>query len=226
MADQIQLTAADGHQLDAYINPAPNAKAAVVILQEIFGVNHHIRSVVDQFAGDGFWSMAPALFDRARRGVELNYDNEGMEAGKKIAFALKPEEVLLDIDAAIQFARAQVPGGKVGVAGYCFGGSYAWLSATRLQPDAAVVYYGSMVGKFATETPHCPVQMHFGEKDHGIPASEIDKVRQAHLVIPIYMYDAGHGFCCRERASYAPEACAHAYARTRQFLAGHLGLAV
>jgi carboxymethylenebutenolidase len=142
MGTHLQLTASDGHCLGAYGNSAPDAKGIVVIIQEIFGVNHHIRSVVDQFSREGFWSIAPALFDRVHPGIELKYDEDGMKEGKKLAYGLKQESVLMDIDAAIQYARAQLPGAKVGVVGYCFGGSYAWLSAIHLDVQAAVGYYG------------------------------------------------------------------------------------
>ena len=149
MKQTIQLTAADGHQLDAYLHTVPDAQGGVVVLQEIFGVNHHIRSVVDRFAAEGFTAIAPALFDRTRRGVELGYDEQGMTEGKKLAYGLPPEKILLDIDAALQKVRGMVATKKVGVVGYCFGGSYAWLSATRLRPEAAACYYGRLVGDFA-----------------------------------------------------------------------------
>jgi carboxymethylenebutenolidase len=222
MKNQTRLIAEDGHQLDAYVNPVTGAKAAVVVLQEIFGVNHHIRSVVDKFAQAGFWAIAPALFDRAQPGVELNYDDKGMEEGKKIAYGLKPDDVLKDIAAALRKARTELPDAKVGVVGYCFGGSYAWLSATRLDPQASVCFYGSMVAKFATENPSCPVQTHFGKKDKSIPESDIEKIRQAHPEIEIYLYDAGHGFSCNERASYSPEASSLAFSRTIEFFHKHL----
>jgi len=222
MTNTTQLAAADGHHLDAYLHTVPSAKAGVVILQEIFGVNHHIRSVVDRFAAEGFTAIAPALFDRVKPGIELAYDDKGMEEGKKLAFGLPPEQVLSDIDAALQFVLGQVGVRKVGVVGYCFGGSFAWLSATRLRPSASVVYYGSMAAKFSTETPHCPVMMHFGEKDKSIPASDIEIIRAAHPDIPVYLYDAGHGFSCNERPSYAPEAAALAFSRTVEFLRKNL----
>ncbi len=218
----IQLIAADGHQLDAYLNVVPSAQAGVVILQEIFGVNHHIRSVVDRFAAEGFTTIAPAIFDRVKRGVELGYDEKGMEEGKKIAYGLAPEKLLQDIEAAMQFLRGQLDLPKVGISGYCFGGSYAWVSATQLRPNAAVCYYGSQVAKTAQETPHCPVIMHFGKNDHGIPLSDVEKIRTAHPEIPVYVYEAGHGFSCDERPSFAPEAATLAFSRTIEFLKKNL----
>jgi len=135
-----QLVSNDGQRLGAYVNSVPNAKGIAVIIQEIFGVNHHIRSVVDRFAGEGYRTIAPALFDRVKPGIELKYDEEGMKEGKALAYGLKQEHVLNDIDAAIQYARALLPEAKVAVVGYCFGGSYAWLSAIRLDVQAAVGY--------------------------------------------------------------------------------------
>jgi len=222
MGNTIQLVANDGHQLDAYLNKVPEAQGAVVILQEIFGVNPHIRSVVDRFAAEGFTAIAPALFDRTQRGVELGYDEKGIQEGKKLAYGLPREQVLADIEAAMEFVRGQVPSGRAGVVGYCFGGSYAWLSATFLRPDAAVVYYGSMVAQFASESAHCPVLMHFGEQDHGIPLADIDKIRTAHPEIPVHLYEAGHGFSCDARASYSPGAANLAFGRTLAFLKEHL----
>jgi carboxymethylenebutenolidase len=221
MPENIQLRAGDGHELGAYLHRAPGARAGLVILQEIFGVNHHIRSVVDRFAGEGFTSIAPALFDRTRRGVELGYDGSQFEEGRKLAASVTPEQVVMDIDAAIDFLRSEGME-RVGVVGYCFGGTFAWLSATRLRPEVAVGYYGARVPTFAAETPHCPVMLHFGAKDQHIPAGEIDKIRVAHPEIPIYLYDAGHGFSCDERESFAPEASALAFSRTLAFLKEHL----
>jgi carboxymethylenebutenolidase len=217
------LTAEDGHRLGAYLNHVPNAKMGVVVLQEIFGVNHHIRSVVDRFAAEGFTAIAPALFDREKPGIELGYDKESGEEGRKLAYAIPREKILKDIEAAIHFARREMGGGKVAVVGYCFGGSYAWLSATQLRPDAAVGYYGSMVAKTAGESsPHCPVILHFGAQDQHIPVGDVDKIRAAQPEIPVYLYDAGHGFSCNERPSFSPEADALAWSRTIAFLKEHL----
>ena len=222
MGSSILLTATDGHSFGGYLQEVPGAVGGIVVLQEIFGVNPYIRSVVEKFAAEGFTALAPALFDRTQRGLELGYDDEGIEKGKKIAYGLKPEEVLLDISAAIEAVRSRVSGGKVGVVGYCFGGSYAWLSATRLRPHAAVCYYGSMAARFASETPHCPVMMHFGLEDHSIPQSDVGKIRAGHPEIPIYVYEAGHGFSCNERSAYVAAAAQSAGERTLKLFREHL----
>jgi carboxymethylenebutenolidase len=222
MKQTIRLTAGDGHQLDAYLHTVPDAQGGVVVVQEIFGVNHHIRSVVDRFAAEGFTAIAPALFDRTQRSVELGYDEHGMKEGVKLAYGLPQEKILLDIDAAIKEVRGMVATKKVGVVGYCFGGSYAWLSATRLRPEAASCYYGKLVPDYASETPHCPVIMHFGLEDHSIPPENVKKIAIAHPEIPIHLYDAGHGFSCDERESFAPEASALAWERTLALFREHL----
>jgi carboxymethylenebutenolidase len=222
MNQTIQLTAADGHQLDAYLHTVPDAKAGVVILQEIFGVNHHIRAVVDRFAAEGFTTIAPALFDRVQRGVELGYDENGFSEGKKLAYSIPQEKVLLDINAALQYVRPQVELQKVGVSGYCFGGSYAWLSATRLHPNAAACYYGAMIAQCASETPHCPVILHFGLEDKHILQDDVKKIGIAHPQLPIYLYEAGHGFSCDERESFNEQAASLALGRTLALFQEHL----
>jgi carboxymethylenebutenolidase len=195
----------------------------LVVLQEIFGVNHHIRAVVDRFAAEGFTALAPALFDRVKTGVEFGYDQEGIQEGVKIAYSIPPEKVLADINAAIHFMQRETGGGKVGVIGYCLGGTYAWRSATELRPAAAVGYYGGGVAKHAADTPHCPVMLHFGAKDEHIPVSDVEKIRAAHPEIPVYLYEADHGFNCDERGSYDASSAALALSRTLAFLREHLG---
>ena len=222
MGTNTNLTAGDGHVLNAYLHEFPHSAGGIVVLQEIFGVNQHIRNVVDRFAADGFTTLAPALFDRTERDVELRYDEAGIKEGKKLAYGLPPEKVLLDIEAAIAAVKGRVTSGKVGVVGYCFGGSFAWLSATRLRPDAAVCYYGAMAARFAGETPHCPVMMHFGLEDKSIPQEDVGKIRSAHPEIPIHVYEAGHGFSCDAREAYVPAAAASARERTLELFREHL----
>ncbi len=224
MSQTIQLLADDGHSLSAYEAGDPqNNGAALVVLQEIFGVNRHIRSVADDYAREGFLTVAPALFDRVRQGVELGYAPEDIEIARGVAAQLQEETILKDIVAAIAHARHRVKSGKVGVIGYCLGGSYAWLSATRLSAtrlgvDAAVGYYGSKVARFIGEEPRCPVILHFGEKDKGIPLESVETIRQTRPGLPVYLYDAGHGFNCTDRPSYSESAATPARARSLEFL--------
>ena len=220
MGELIDLTAEDGHTLSAYVAGSPDAPASVVIIQEIFGVNVHIRSVVDLYADLGFLAIAPAMFDRAERGVDLDYTEEGMAAGfavrDQIDWLVTPQ----DVGAAVEHVRRDRP---VAVIGYCWGGGAAWLAATELDISAAVSYYGGQIKLFVDREPQCPVLLHFGETDHTIPPEDIELIRNAHPEIPLYMYeDAGHGFNCDIRGSYNPQAAAVALARTKAFLAEHL----
>ena len=216
------LRAADGHQFKAYVaRPAAAPIAALVVVQEIFGVNAHIRSVADGFARDGFLAVAPALFDRIQPGIELGYDGDDLQTAMSLIPRIDAEKAVIDVAATIDFA-AKETGKKVGVIGYCFGGSIAWLAATRLHPDAAVGYYGGQIGKYADETPSCPVMLHFGRKDAHIPPSVAEAVHTAHPEVDIYWYDAGHAFNCDPRPSYNAAAATLARRRSLEFLKKHL----
>jgi carboxymethylenebutenolidase len=223
MTETAKLTASDGHQLDAYIaRPDGNPVAGLVVIQEIFGVNQHIRSIADSYARDGFLAIAPALFDRVERNVELPYDGPEAKRGMEIKQKLSIDNAVADVDAALQYVRQQT-GKKSGVIGYCFGGLLAWLSTTRLNPDAAVGYYAGGIGNFAAETPRAPVQLHFGKLDTHIPAEQVEKIQAAHPEVQIYWYEnAGHGFNCDMRSSYNPEAAAQARTRALSFLKRNL----
>jgi carboxymethylenebutenolidase len=223
MGEHVRLQAFDEHEFDAYVaRPAGEPIAGLVVVQEAFGVNRHIRSMADGFAKDGFFAVAPALYDRVERGVELGYAGEDMQKGIAIARRIDPARALLDVSAAVDYARRET-GKKVGVIGYCLGGSMAWTAATRLHPDAAVGYYGGYIAKYAEEQPKAPVMLHFGLQDQHIPKAEIDeKIAAAHPDVPIFWYDAGHGFNCDDRASYNPEAAKLARQRSLEFLKKHL----
>lgn len=202
MGETIILRAADGFGTTAYVaKPTGKPKGALVVIQEIFGVNHHMRGVADGYARDGYVAIVPALFDRIRPGIELGYAEGDIANGIGLKGASPTDAALLDIAAA----RDHVQGaGKVGVVGYCWGGFLAWVAATRLKGFAASVsYYGGGIGGVAAEKPNCPVQFHFGDKDHAIPLTEVEKVRAAgHKTVEIHVYPAGHGFNCDERGSY------------------------
>jgi len=223
MGTQIKLTAADGHQLDAYFAASSGpARGAIVLLQEIFGVNSHIRSVADDYAAQGFHVVAPALFDRVQRNLELGYTSPDAAQGMKVARQIGLDIALKDVAASIGHARAQWADLKVGVVGYCYGGSLAWLAATRLGPAAAVCYYGGQIAANATEMPRCPVMMHFGARDAHIGPEEIEKIRSAHPELPLFVYDAGHGFNCDQRKDFEPQSASLARQRTLDFLRNHL----
>jgi carboxymethylenebutenolidase len=222
MSEFVTLEALDGHKLGAYVaRPTGDPIAGLVVIQEIFGVNSHIRSVADSYAKDGFLAVAPALFDRIQPGVELGYEDVDRQTAMSFIPKLVPDLALLDIGAAIDFASSST-GKKVGVIGYCWGGTMAWLAATRLHPEAAVGYYGGHIGNYADEIPTVPVMLHFGKQDTHIPAEEVEKLHAAHPEVEIYWYDAGHGFNCNPRASYNETAAKEARERSLKFLKQHL----
>jgi len=223
MGTKIELTATDGHKFDAYLAESSDpARGAIVLVQEIFGVNSHIRSVADDYAAQGFHVIAPALFDRVQRNLELNYNPTDSAEGMKAARQIGMDAALLDVAASIGHARAEWGRLKVGVLGFCYGGSLAWLAATRLDPAAAVCYYGGQIAASASETPRCPVMMHFGAKDPHIGPAEIEKIKAAHPDVPLFLYDAGHGFNCDQRKDFEPKSARLARQRTLEFFSRHL----
>ncbi len=222
MGETITLRAADGFGTTAYIaRPAGKPRGGLVVIQEIFGVNHHMRGVADGFARDGYVAIVPALFDRIRPGIELGYDEAAIAKGRELKGASPTDAALLDIAAA----RDAIAGaGKLGVIGYCWGGFLVWVSTTRLKGFAAgVSYYGGGIGAVAVEKPMCPVQFHFGEKDHAIPLTEVDKVKAAgHKAVEVNIYPAGHGFNCDERGSFDAASAKLARGRARAFINQHV----
>ncbi|MGH6883547.1 dienelactone hydrolase family protein [Hypericibacter sp.] len=222
MGSKVELKAADGFNLAGYrAEPAGASKGGLVVIQEIFGVNHHIRNVTDSFAAQGYTALAPALFDRTERGIDIGYDEAAMNRGVKLRAAIKLEDTMLDVAAAIQALKGA---GKIAVVGYCWGGSLAFLSATRLPGLACTVgYYGGMIAAHAQEKPKVPVMLHFGEHDHGIPLSDVEKIKAARPEVKIFTYDAGHGFSCDERPSFDKASHEKALGRTLAFFKEHLG---
>lgn len=218
----ITLTAADGHTLAAYTAGPKDATRALVIVQEIFGANRHMRRVADAFAAEGYAVILPALFDRAERGVELGYTSEDVARGRTLRGAIDEHKTLLDILAA---AAALPAGAARGVVGYCWGGSVAWHGATRSSAfQASVGWYGGGIAAAKEEVPRCPVQLHFGETDASIPLSDVHAVQQARPEVEVFIYaGAGHGFGCEERGSYVEGDAAVAQRRTLEFFAQHLG---
>lgn len=231
MGQYIDLKAADGFQFPAYVaQPAERPRGGVVVLQEIFGVNAHIRAVADGYAAAGYLAVAPSTFHRVKAGVELGYAPDDMSAGAALKAAVEAQGmnpaapgVLRDIQAAIDHA-AQA--GKVGVVGYCWGGLLAWRTACLLNGvSAAVPYYGGGITNQAeiARTPRCPVLAHFAEKDHWIALDGVAAFRQAHPEVEAHIYPASHGFNCDHRGAWDASAAALARERTLAFLAQHLG---
>ena len=220
MGTTIQLTAADGHQFSAYRAGPDNAAKALVIVQEIFGVNHHIRNVCDRFAAQGYLVIAPALFDRAMPGSELGYTAEDVAKGRDLRAMVPDAGAMADIEAAAD----ALAGKSLGIVGYCWGGTLAWWGATRTSKfKAASGWYGGGIAATRTETPHCPVQVHFGEKDSGIPLTDVEMIREAQPGVEIQIYPgAQHGFGCDERGSFSAPDAAVAQERTLAFFGKHL----
>lgn len=220
MGETIKLTADDGFTFGAYqAKPEGRPKACVVVIQEIFGVNGHIRRGADKFAKLGFMAVAPAVFDRIEAGVELGYDQAGMEKGRALVMQLGLDNALRDIRAT---ANHLLTFGPVGAVGYCWGGSVAWACATRLGIPA-VGYYGGRTIQLMHERPQAPAMLHFGARDHLIPMSDVTKLRYAHQSVPMHVYEAGHGFNCDDRpGAYDKAAAELALQRTLDFFKAHL----
>ncbi len=221
MGSTINLTASDGHTLSAYVAGPDSATKGIVVIQEIFGVNHHMREMADRFAAAGYAVCAPALFDRAERGVELGYTQEDIGKGRDYRMKLTDAQVMADVEAAAK----RLAGKKLGIVGYCFGGTVAFWGATRSRSFAAAsCWYGGGIAGTKDERPNCPVQMHFGETDTSIPMTDVDAIRAAQPKAEVYVYaGAGHGFGCDERGSFSKKDYDLAQQRTLDFFAKHLG---
>jgi carboxymethylenebutenolidase len=222
MGTTITLTASDGHRLPAYqATPERRARGQLVVLQEFFGLNDHIRNVADRFAALGFGAIVPGLSDRAEPGAEFGYDAAGIAAGRALRAKIPFEKSLLDAKAAIDFVK---PHGRVGVVGYCWGGSLAFYAATRLDDIVcAVGYYGSQIIDGVHEVPKVPLMLHFGDADDSIPMSDVEKIRQARPEVTIYVYPGKHGFSCDARANYVPGSAQVALGRTLELFWKHVG---
>jgi carboxymethylenebutenolidase len=222
MGKSVALTAEDSHRLDAYrAEPAGKPRAGIVVIQEIFGVNPHIRKVTDSFAAEGYVALAPAIFDRVQRNFEIGYTPADVETGRTTRGKIQLDDMVADVRAAVKALQAE--GLKVGVVGYCLGGTLAWLASTRIDGvGAAVCYYGGGIAASASERPRCPVLIHWGETDASIPPDHWATVKKAHPDVPAHVYPAGHGFHCDERGSYHAESAALAGRRTLDFFREHL----
>ena len=219
MGELTTIMARDGHEFQAYLAaPAGKARGAVVVIQEIFGVNSHIRAVTDGFAAEGYTAIAPSMFDRIRRGIQLGYAPQEIDQGRGYMQQLKLENTLRDLSAAVAVVKNS---GRVGTVGYCWGGAMSYVAASELPIACAVVYYGR-AASFIDRKPRCPVLYHFGVEDHSIPMSDVEQLRAAHPQGIFHEYAAGHGFNCDQRPSFNAEAAALARSRTLQFLERYL----
>jgi carboxymethylenebutenolidase len=233
MSKYFQLTAADGHSLSSYVaEPAGTPRGGIVVVQEIFGVNSHIRSVADGYAADGYLAIAPAIFDRVTPSYEAGYNPPDIQAGMEMVGKLNFDDVLKDVGAAVEQAKAALgaeaqgakAAGKVGLVGFCYGGTVAWLAAARLPGLSAVVaYYGGYIANFINEQPKVPVLLHFGEHDQHPAPDQARAVVAAHPEVEAHFYNAGHGFNCDQRGSFEPESANTARRRSLEFFRAHVG---
>jgi carboxymethylenebutenolidase len=221
LGQTIQVQAADGHTLDAYRADPPNGtKGGLVIVQEAFGVNEHIRAVCDEYASRGYVALAPAIYDRQQRNATFGYEEPSASQARAMRANIRYDHIMLDVAAGITALRRA---GRVGVVGYCVGGSAAWLAACRLDAVAAACYYPSDIGKQLAERPRCPVIMHFAERDRLIPRSDVAALQQAHPELPVHLYPAEHGFNNWHRPeSYEAASAALALDRTLEFFDKHV----
>jgi carboxymethylenebutenolidase len=218
----IELTAGDGHKLGAYrAEPKGKPRGGLIVVQEIFGVNSHIKSVADGYAADGYLAVAPAFFDRVERGFEVGYTQADIERGRTFIPKMQWDKVMLDAGAAMSNVKSV---GKVGIVGYCWGGTVSWMSAARLAGLAcAICYYGGGIPNNQSEQPKCPVMFHWGETDQSIPIDAARKVAAAHPKQQSFIYPAGHGFNCDQRGSYDAESAKLARTRSLEFLRKQVG---
>jgi carboxymethylenebutenolidase len=219
----IRLTARDGHGLDAYLaRPAAGVRGAVVVAQEMYGINAYLRSVCDFYAAHGYLAIAPALYDRKQPGLIYSYSKDDHDRAQQTYTAWNLDTALDDLDAG---RDAVADAGKVGLIGFCWGGSLAWLAACRRSYAGAVAYYGSLMPDFAGETARCPVMAHVGDQDTSLPAARLARFRAAQPGVPVHLYPgARHGFD-NENRTERYHAAAHQLARERTlaFLVRHVG---
>jgi len=216
----VTLKAADGAEIGAYMaQPTGKPRGGLVVIQEAFGVNAYVCSVVERYVAEGYTSIAPMIYDRQERGVELGYEGEDLNHARNLRRGLDWDQVIADVKAAMD---AVASSGKVGIIGYCVGGSVAWMAAQRLPVAAAISYYGRDIVDWLEPKPPCPVMLHYAETDNHIPLSNVETVRAAYPNLPIYVYPGQHGFDCDLRASFQPESAALARRRSSEFLAQHV----
>ena len=222
MGKMIELSAGDGHKLAAYrAEPKGKPRGGLIVVQEIFGVNSHIKSVADGYAADGYLAIAPAFFDRVERGLDIGYTPADIERGRVFIPKMQWDTVMKDAAAARDNIKSA---GKVGIVGYCWGGTVSWVAAARLSGIAgALCYYGGGIPGLIGEQPKCPLMFHWGETDHAIAIADAKKVAAAHPKAQSFIYPAGHGFNCDQRGSYHAESAKLARSRSLEFLRKHIG---
>ena len=214
MGHDTKLTSADGFEFDAYYCEATGeTRGGVIVVQEIFGVNDHIRDVTERFAAVGYTAIAPALYDRWHLSFNGGYNGDDMAVGRdlKAQANAELEKVMMDVEAARDKLAAL---GKVGITGFCWGGFVAWMAACRLDVQASAAYYGGGIIDFNDEEPKCQTIAHFGAQDQSIPMDDVEAIKGAHPKAEIFIYEADHGFHCDQRQQFDPRAANVASMRT------------
>ena len=216
----IELTSGNGAVIDCYhVEPSGARKGGLVLIMEIFGVTNHIKEMCDRFADDGYEVLSPALYDRQEKNFEVGYATDDIELALKLRAKNTYENTVLDSQMCIDYLKGK---GAVFITGYCYGGTVVWLAACRCTSLAAAAgYYGGAIKDFINEKPGCPVILHFGEHDKSIPMDDVQRIKQAHPDVPIYIYDAGHGFNSDRRADYNEAAASLGRERTLTLFAAH-----
>jgi carboxymethylenebutenolidase len=222
MGTALELASADGHRFAAYrADPPGKPRGGLVVIQEIFGVNSHVRGVADGFAADGYVAIAPALFDRVERGLDIGYSQPEIERGRALMQKMSIDDALKDVSATL---KAIATAGKIGIVGYCWGGTVAWVSAAKLDGLAcSAPYYGGGILANKDLKPRCPVMLHFGETDQAIPIGDVRAWLAARPELGAHIYAAGHGFNCDQRGSYHADSAKLARERTLEFFRKQIG---
>ncbi len=218
MAKRVTVTASDGHILDAWLSdPAGEVKGGIIFLQAIYGLTTHLGDVCDQFARDGYAAMAPALYDRTAPNTVFDYDQSGLQGGMAFREHLAEETVLLDVAACANALRPTTR--KVAIAGFCTGGTWAWVSASALDLDAAVIFYGTDIPDYLDRHAKCPAMMHYGDRDHILPIGTVHQIEANYPEVEFFIYPgAGHAFYNPEQANHNADAAQTAFERTKAFL--------
>lgn len=217
----IHLTGGDGFTFGAYHVPPTGArKGGLVLIMEIFGVTAHIRDLCHEFAAQGYEVLAPALYDRVQPNFQAGYTPDDIQAGIQMRAKIAQESVVSDVQACIDFLANR---GKVGILGFCYGGTVSFLAACRCRNlSAASGYYGSGIKDLQTETPRCPTILHFGDRDHGIPLDVVEGIQAAQPAVNCYIYPADHGFVSDRPSNHDDAATALAHKRTLRLFEQYL----
>lgn len=222
MGNKISLTTSDGFKLGAYrANPKGAPKGGLVVIQEIFGVNHHIRAMCDRYAEAGYAACAPQVFDRIQPNFECGYTPDEIANARTFIPKIDWAAMLRDVEAAIGNVKSA---GPIGIVGWCMGGTVAFMAAGKLSGlSAAVGFYGGQIAKNVDLKPKAPTQLHFGELDQSIPMTDVETIKRTRTDCEIYVYkEGGHGFCCDERGSYHAESAKLGHERALAWFAKHM----